>query len=234
MENIRYMLKQYDPQTPLYFGHRYDRGGMAKGYMAGGGYVLSKKALSNLIEDLATTYRCHQQDTSNEDVEMGKLCLESHMFEDYDDQFISLQGYCIENNAIFVDDRDEKLEKRFFPVGVEVHFKRKEEASRTFWYHKYMFYKAAQGNLNCCSDKIAQMHYIKPTEMYLIEYLIYRVHPFGLESVNEAIPEKLNISEIMKRSNVESYRRYFMRKNKKYLLEHREDYKSDSIGIENI
>ena len=72
MENLRYMLKQYDPQKPFYFGHRYDRGGLPKGYMAGGGYVLSKKALSNLIEDLATNFRCHQQDTSNEDVEMGK------------------------------------------------------------------------------------------------------------------------------------------------------------------
>ena len=145
-----------------------------------------------------------------------------------------VQGYCIKNNAIFVDDRDEKFQKRFFPVGVNVHFKREDEVSRTYWYLKYMYYKSAQGNLNCCSDKIAQMHYIRPTEMYLIEYLIYLVHPFGLESVNDTIPEKLKMSEIIKRSKAESYRRYFMRKHKKYLLKHREDYENDSIDIENI
>lgn len=73
MENLRYMLHQYNPTTSLYFGHRYDRGELPEGYMAGGGYVLSKKALSNFIEELTVNPECHRGDSPDEDLEMGKL-----------------------------------------------------------------------------------------------------------------------------------------------------------------
>jgi hypothetical protein len=56
MENLRYMLYQYRSKTSLYFGHRYTRGvkgkGHTEGFMAGGGYILSKKALRKLVEEI--------------------------------------------------------------------------------------------------------------------------------------------------------------------------------------
>lgn len=65
--------------------------------------------------------------------------------------------------------------------------------------------------------------------MYKIDYLIYRVHPFGLkENDNETAPEKLEMSEILQRSNAESYRRIFMREHKNYVLKHQADYDLDN------
>lgn len=35
MENLRYMLVQYNPNTAFYFGHRYALAELDEGYMAG-------------------------------------------------------------------------------------------------------------------------------------------------------------------------------------------------------
>ena len=43
---FRYLLKHYDTNQPMYFGRRFKRIHVEKGYMSGGaGYVLSKEAL---------------------------------------------------------------------------------------------------------------------------------------------------------------------------------------------
>lgn len=34
--------------------------------------------------------------------------------------------------------------------------------------------------LECCSDSLISVHYVTPANMYLFEYLIYHVKPFGL------------------------------------------------------
>jgi hypothetical protein len=70
------------------------------------------------------------------------------------------------------------------------------------WYYSMMYYDTPQGSIDCCSDTIAQIHYVKPKEMYLFEYLVYRVHPFGLEKyVSETLPQKLPMKEILRRSS---------------------------------
>jgi hypothetical protein len=110
------------------------------------------------------------------------------------------EGACIANHTTFVDSRDEKRQKRFFPVGVESHFTK--TPNKTYWYTENMYYDVVWGNLDCCSDTIAQIHYVPPTEMYLFEYLVYRVHPFGLEKyVSETLPQKLPMKEILRRSS---------------------------------
>ena len=73
MENVRYMLSQYHHETALYFGCRYmiERS-IPYGYMAGGGYILSKKALSKFNEKiLPNKNMCRQNEKGAEDLEMG-------------------------------------------------------------------------------------------------------------------------------------------------------------------
>lgn len=41
-------------------------------------------------------------------------------------------GRCLTHSAIFVDCRDERHQKRFFPVGVEEHMKKR--VSHKYWY----------------------------------------------------------------------------------------------------
>lgn len=112
--------------------------------------------------------------------------------------------------ALSVDCRDDRKQKRFFPVGVGAHFRRKMDMK--YWYFKYIFYNSTQGNLDCCSDTIAGMHYIDPKEMHLLDYLIYHVHPFGLEkNITECPPKRLKIQNIKAASKTESFRRIYER-----------------------
>lgn len=54
VENLRYMLKPYDKDRPIYFGCRF-KPYVKQGYMSGGaGYVLSKNALKRFVNVSAT------------------------------------------------------------------------------------------------------------------------------------------------------------------------------------
>lgn len=41
--------------------------------------------------------------------------------------------------------------------------------------------------LECCSDSAISFHYVKPEQMYLLDYLIYQLKPFGLQSDNRPV-----------------------------------------------
>lgn len=184
MENVRYMLFQYHSKTSLYFGHRYASKYTDSGYMAGGGYILSKKALEKFATKLMhDDKRCTLDKFGAEDLELGK---------------------CLENQTIFVDERDELMQKRFFPVGIFEHLGEKNE-NNSYWYDDMLFYEAKYGGLDCCSDSIANLHYITPKEMYTLDYLIYNVHPFGTEkNSTELLPRKIPFNEILTKSDVDS------------------------------
>lgn len=181
VENLRYMLAHYKPTTALYFGHRYSSI-LDEGYMAGGGYILSRKALEKFAEKLVFNDTiCHEKGGA-EDVEMGR---------------------CLSHSAIFVDCRDEKHQKRFFPVGAEEHMKR--TANPSYWYTKSQYYHVPQGNVSCCSETSAEFHYINPREMYLIDHFVYKMHPFGVDThPEETFPKKFTMDEIIQQSDVVS------------------------------
>lgn len=132
-------------------------------------------------------------------------------------------GKCLKNSAIFVDERDDKMEKRFFPVGVQEHMKR--DRDENYWYPKNQYYKVAQGNLSCCSDVPAGFHYVIRGEDYLLEYLIYHVHPFGLtKNLTETLPRKLKLKDILRASDAESSSPNFVKKPTAHDLEPSEIY----------
>lgn len=68
-----------------------------------------------------------------------------------------------------------------------------------------MYYNVSQGNLDCCSGTFIHSHYIGPPEMYMLEYLIYKVAPFGIDrNINENLPRKFSFEEIEKAANEKS------------------------------
>ncbi|XP_055389325.1 glycoprotein-N-acetylgalactosamine 3-beta-galactosyltransferase 1-like [Condylostylus longicornis] len=159
MENLRYLLASHDPNIPIYFGSKFQLPGAT--YMSGGaGYVLSKEALKRLVEVAFENDQICRIDGLNEDFEMG-LCLHSV-------------------GVIAGDTRDSKGRSRFHPLGISV-LRPNAFKNNATWLWKYQYYVFNFG-LKHISDRAISFHYVNSNQMYLCEYLIYRLRPYGITS----------------------------------------------------
>ncbi|KAG5667439.1 hypothetical protein PVAND_015419 [Polypedilum vanderplanki] len=170
VENLRYFLYPYSSYQPIYFGCHFDRY-IKQGYMSGGaGYVLSKEALKRFIEKaLPNKTKCRQESDGAEDVELGK-CMENVQVE---------AGYSLDSSG----------KGRFFPMGPESHFS-PGLIDKEFWYYKYVD-RVGRHGLDCCSDYAISFHYVSPVQMYIFEYFIYHLRPYGITYQNQPLPEKI-------------------------------------------
>lgn len=191
------MLYQYRTETAFFFGHRLNVGanltGTEEGYMAGGGYIMSRKTLIKFAEIVRRDPSFFTPDGAYEDVRMGKT---------------------LAHSAIFVDSRDEMHRERFFPIPLTTLIK--NHFATDFWYSTSNYYEFNPNGLEGYSDMPIAFHYVKPQELYGLEFLIYQVHPFGVEkNLTEVLPRKLSLREIIAASDVESKALHF-RKHKIY------------------
>ncbi|XP_030377536.1 glycoprotein-N-acetylgalactosamine 3-beta-galactosyltransferase 1-like isoform X2 [Scaptodrosophila lebanonensis] len=176
VENMRYMLYPYSPETPVHFGCKF-KPFVKQGYMSGGaGYVLSREALRRfIVEAIPNPKLCLPGTVINEDIEIGR---------------------CLENvNVTAGDTRDAMGRGRMFPFVPETHLI-PAKSDTQFWYWKYVFYKTDDG-LDCCSDLAISFHYVSPNLMYVLDYLIYHLKPYGIQRTLEHLPEKLKVGEFL-------------------------------------
>ncbi|XP_070507838.1 glycoprotein-N-acetylgalactosamine 3-beta-galactosyltransferase 1-like [Chironomus tepperi] len=182
IENLRYMLHQYNPQTAMIIGHKIVDSSTKDGYMSGCGYILSKKALEKFVHQVLDG-KCEPGIKGAEDLLVGK---------------------CLQEEVLFIDAHDDKYEKQIFPVNIEQNFiENLKDIDK--WYVESQWAKFYHGNFSCCSEELVSLHYKKPPEMYLIDYLVYHVHAFGhVGNYNTGLPKKLTFEETLKAANEKS------------------------------
>ncbi|KAH8334314.1 hypothetical protein KR059_008781 [Drosophila kikkawai] len=157
MENMRYMLRFYAPDTPIYFGSAFNLDSQI--YMSGGaGYVLSRKAVELFVEATAEKSLCQHGDIGAEDFEMGR-CMDPL-------------------NVTVGDSRDPYGRHRFFSLSLE-YFLIPEDDDDEFWLYKYLVHSCKKG-LQCCSTYSISVHNVSPYEMHFLETVLYEARPYGL------------------------------------------------------
>ncbi|XP_078621352.1 glycoprotein-N-acetylgalactosamine 3-beta-galactosyltransferase 1-like [Branchiostoma floridae x Branchiostoma japonicum] len=155
MENLRFMLSEYTPDAAMYFGFRF-KTIVKQGYMSGGaGYVISREGVNRVVQGLNVPGKCKEGQGGAEDAELGK---------------------CMQNVGVrAMDSRDHQGRERFHPFDVSAHL----QGAFPEWYYRYSFYNVSKG-LSCCSDYSISFHYVPWDQMYALDYLVYRLRPYGM------------------------------------------------------
>ncbi|UJR21988.1 hypothetical protein I4U23_025056 [Adineta vaga] len=149
VEYLKEFLKLQDPSEPVTFGYNF-KVLVDNGYHSGGAsYVLSREALKRF-------YQAHQ----NSD---NKTCRKDGGMEDIE------IAKCLREHGVYVGrSTDEENRDLFHPLSFSAHFL----GLFPKWLKTYAE-NPLKKHYNCCSDRSVSYHYMKPQEIYLMDFLLY-------------------------------------------------------------
>lgn len=156
VERLKRFLSRRSSRKPVYYGYRF-KPYVHQGYMSGGaGYVLSRQALKQMVEQGFSNNlkECDLADAEEEDVLMGR-CLEA----------VGVEAG---------DTRDARGRPTFLALS-PLALLDPEPMDQDSWYSQYAFYGPAKPGKDCCSDEPISFHYIDPLLMRFIDWLLYDV-----------------------------------------------------------
>jgi len=163
LENLRYFLADKDPMEPVYYGHHFKTIVKPQGYYSGGGgYVLSKEALTRFATKGFHNNAVCREDGGAEDAEFGK---------------------CMQNLGVkTAESYDERGASRFhcFNPGTHLH------GGYPDWYLQYDSHGAPHG-VDKVSDYPITFHYVNKEEMYSLAWYTYHLKVYG--HLSKAFPK---------------------------------------------
>ncbi len=157
VENLRLLLSKYDTNKAYYLGRWFTVEG---GYNSeGAGYVFSKKTLKGFVRVMKDSNKCS-------DVSLGE---EGNV------------GKCLKSIGIHPSDtRDSMKRETFHPLNPENHIV-PGSIKDDHWIHGHNRFPVLSG-ADFCSDNSITFHYIRADYMYILEYLVYHLRPYGIQN----------------------------------------------------
>lgn len=161
VENLRALLRHHSPDDPFMLGYRWNvlcPGGFFSG---GAGYLLSREALRRLVERAIDKHpSCPTKDEDQEDVKTS---------------------YCAKLVGVkMLDTYGETGLSVFHPYNLPAHFNTSRRSDLLNGAHVYQpenpFLRRVTMEF---SERHVSFHYVENTLMYLIDYVIYYLHPFA-------------------------------------------------------
>nr|CDS29439.1 glycoprotein N acetylgalactosamine [Hymenolepis microstoma] len=158
VENLRYKLSTKIPDEPFYMGRRFVKNSKTSYPSGGAGYVISRGALNIIAKGI---------------LEGVEACRSRNIPEDH------AFGICADAlGVLIIDSLDEHDLDCFHPFR-PLYIIDKELIDKNPWIHTYNYHPMKTGS-DCCSDHTVSFHYISPDWMYMMEYLIYHLYPYGI------------------------------------------------------
>lgn len=171
LENLRHLLYQYDTEWPLVIGQRF----LEEDYMPGV-YAISRNSFTRVIQDGFTNDSICEKKSHDADKAIAK-CFQ-HL------NVLKIDGIDSTGRGQFFQNR---LELALFP-------EKTEEYDSMFWH------KLKQGIDSCCSDRLVALQGLYSSQLYYMEYFIYKVHAFGRHRKHEPLPPKKLLKELIEKN----------------------------------
>lgn len=159
VENLRFLLQQYDRNKPGYIGFHFDKF-VSNGFMSGGaGYVISNSALRHLVKfgfnhNACPVFQNVDDPENSEDIEVGR-CL-------------NVTGVPILSSL------DSSGRETFHPYAVDKYIDGLIPQYVFEWAKNEQRYGP-----ECCSQMSISYHYMDPGAMLLAEHLLYQTSIYG-------------------------------------------------------
>lgn len=160
LENLRFLLSNYDKDKPGYLGYHFNMYVENHGYMSGGaGYVMSVAALRQMVDS----------GLNNDACALTKTYLIAEVSEDFE------IGKCLKIAGVpILSSMDVLGRETFHPYPFEQYL--------LDFLPEYLYdwsNTRPQRGYNCCSPFSISFHYMKPETMLMMDHLLYRIHIHG-------------------------------------------------------
>lgn len=174
MENLRYKLYAYNPSEATGFGLMYKQNvsNTIISYLADkAGYVLSKKAVENIAKGYNGELKCRKTEVNKKDEIRFGLCLK-------------------EVGVVLINSTDEHSKQQFFDKCLDDFFLPKNDAKLPYpWYQDYK----VNHYLHYASNYSIAFAGLRWQQMHVMEFLIYQLRPYGIETHTPPLPERISV-----------------------------------------